>query len=292
MALDYSRKYDPTQVDAPENRKGMVHLLEKYGKDLKSGEKFVYTDQDGKVDLTVSIYLRVLADYASQPRNNTQSLEAALKLREQNPMSVECMMTVCNRLRYNKLFYESADDKGAKIESCDISGDYGPEKALALFTSVKQMRDEAADRKHVHQATVSSFLKACEAGGIKHIIINPYSTTLAYNLKDIRTFIGYCDLVDTFWKNVRVSGVEGEDLFPLLAQDFTYKIIACQYSGVKTVTGIASPYTDGQAPGYNILTPNGRTVYVPLSEIVEICEPADEKQQQILAGILSHGLRI
>ncbi|MCD8307691.1 MAG: SseB family protein [Clostridia bacterium] len=277
MMLDYNIEYDFTKVDTPENRRGMVKLLEKNAKIVESGEKPVFADPEGRDDPSVSLYLRILADYSDMNSDKPESLEAALELCEQYPGSDDCFSSLCDHLRYIKLLYVSPDaKKGAWPATCRITVDERDVRALPVFTRRKLIQNDTGSKMHSHHTTIYDFLKVCEAEGINNIVINPHNTTEAFDAGDIRKFIDNCRMIDTFWDCVRYSGVEGADLFPLLAQDFLYRTVSCIYGNGRTVQGYCIPYTKGRAPGYFIEKADRKMTFVPLSELKFIRAVPDE----------------
>ncbi|MCD8286719.1 MAG: SseB family protein [Clostridia bacterium] len=279
MALDYNVEYNTTKVNTPENRRYVVRFLEKYGNVLGNSMKFVFADPEGRNDPIVTLYLRVLADYADEDSDHPESLETELKFREKYLMSFDCLIAVCDRLRFANLLYESSDaSKDAQPDFCTISGVDGPVRALAVFTRAERAHGYAGSTTHLHSAGIDDLLKICDSERITNIVINPYNTTMAFNVRDIKEAVRYCGIADIFWNDIKFDGVEGEYLFPLFARDYLCWDVVCKYGNGKTVQGFCLSYEDGQAPGYNILTAGGETVYVSLDSLKYIRVVRDEDE--------------
>ncbi|MCD8307692.1 MAG: hypothetical protein LUD51_05675 [Clostridia bacterium] len=276
--LDYNREYDTTQVDTPENRRGMVNILQKYA-EYSGGGKPVFEDPEGRDDMAVSLFLRVLADYSDRNSDKPESLETEMAIWEKNMDSDTCFVSFFDHLRYVELTYVSADPSS---DAWPAMGDLllnGEETdALPIFTRRKWIKKEIRDAGlHAHHASIYDLLDVCEAEGVNNILINPDNTDSFFEADNIKASLEEYGEIDNFWENLRRDGVEGEDLFPLLVTDFLYRTVRCVYGDGQEDRGVCVPYAEGhKAPVIFIDTGNHRMACVPLDEIQFIQELPEE----------------
>ncbi|MCD8307690.1 MAG: hypothetical protein LUD51_05665 [Clostridia bacterium] len=279
MMLDYSTEYDTTKVDIPENYMAMHKLLDAYTRiEVKEG----HTLQPDSVDNLIRLYLRVLADYSDPDLSTAAGLEKALAFSIEPDSQYTHHLSVMNHIRYAGIVYISSDP-GIHGDMITHKTHEGKEFVM-LYTRSKWIDKSLPRWIHWHRTDIYDILDSCDSQEIPYFTINNSYNKVLYNVRWAREDVDELDAADDFWTNIRQAGVEREYLFPLLAQDFLYRDVGCAYGKGKTVMGRATPYQSGQAPGYNIRTPGGRTVYVPLNEIVEICELTDEMKQHISKG--------
>ncbi|MCD8295207.1 MAG: hypothetical protein LUE27_08205 [Clostridia bacterium] len=272
--MDFSTEYDTNKADTPENCRAMRRILGDYARMIPvDGD----ADQEKALNDAVRCFLRVLADYSDPELTTTEGLETAIQCALDNFYDETYYLSVLNHLRYADIVFLSAETSayGDSILSKGLKG----EKCIPLYTRSKWIEKDLISKFHWHRTNIFDILDQCDCAEVDTLTLNHSYNKAYYSAEDIRSAFEEFEVVDEFWKNLRHSGVEGSYLFPLLAQDFLDRNVCCIYgSNEKEVTGIAAPYKSWQAPGYNIRTSGGRTVYVPLDEIVEIRElPSGDK---------------
>ncbi|MCD8307689.1 MAG: SseB family protein [Clostridia bacterium] len=279
--MDYEFKYDTTKVDTPENRRGMVRLFMKYAQS-EDGSMPVYSDPEGSEDTEVGIYLRVLADYSDPDLETPEGLEAALEDWAQNTDSDTYFVALFDHLRYADLIYaaEAGDITGSPVQ-VQMEDDDSTDDGLFIFTRLERVwKDIASDCDFPH-ADIDEIIRICDAFGFKAFAINPPDIDASFDIDNLRRCIEEYYVIDEFWDGTRKMGLDGEDLFPLLAQDFLYRNVYCVYGNSKReAEGYVTPYKPWQAPGYSIETAAGKTVYVPLDSIKFIQELPDEDEEE------------
>ncbi len=277
--MDYEREYDTNKVDTPGNRRGLARLMDKYGMTV-DGEKPVYTDPEGEDDPSISAYLRVLADYSGSDTTKPEGLEAALGAFYETKHH-KYMASVFNRLRYTELIYLSPDPaRNAWPATCRIRVNGESVEALPLFTRKKQIRKEYLSGMHYHHAMIYELLDVCEEDGINNILINPDNGNMSFRPGNIRDVLNKFNQIDEFWDSIRENGVEGDDLFPLLVQDFLYRNVCCVYRNGREDQGRCIPYSGEKLPVIFLQTASGRMVRIPLDEIQFIQELPDDEEEE------------
>lgn len=269
---DYNRWYDATQVDTPENRRGMVRFFEKntLGPDGKHPK---FNDPEGWDDPSVTIYLRVLADYSDPDILKPESLEAAVELWQKDIHVHTNMVAVIDRMRYASMIYvsEDSDRLGWPVFTSFVK-DGKDIRCLPVYTRRKKAANDFTGTFYCHHIKIEEIIDTCEREGVKHVVLNPGENHGIFLADNLNTCIDEYRQIDKFWSGIRHGGVSGEDLFPLLAQDFLQRKVGCIYGNGKTVQGYCLPYSTGTAPGYVILTDSRQRVYIPLSNLIGIYE--------------------
>ncbi len=279
--MHYDLEYDTTKVDTPENRRGYVRLTKKYGQN-EDGSFPVFSDPEGRENTEVTIYLRVLADYSDPELETAEGLEAALETWMQNIDSDTYFVAVFDRLRYADLIYAAkpGDSTGRPLPAM-IEHEGRTDNGMLIFTRMERVAEEIARVCDFPHADIDEIIGFCDALGLKSLAINLPDIEASFDLENLRYCIEEYYDIDQYWDEVRTMGVDGEDLFPLLAQDFLGRDVFCLYgSSGRQIRGHAAPYKPWQAPGYNIETATGKTVYVPLDSIIFIQELPDEDEDE------------
>lgn len=279
--MDYEREYDTTKVETPENRRGMVRILERYTK-FRDGGSPVYEDPEGTDDMAVSVYLRVLADYSDTASDKPEGLEAAYEIWEKNKDSDTYFTSLFDHLRYIDLIYLSPD-KGSDAwpAFCMIGVDGEEAGALPVFTRRKLISKEIMEGMYTHHASIFDLLDVCEAEDINDIMINPDTTDETFEADNLKACIEEYEEIDKFWKSLRRGGVTRDDLFPLLITDFLYRTVRCIYGDGQEAIGTCVPYAEGHnAPMFFIDTESHEMVRVPLAEIQFLQELPDEEEEE------------
>ncbi|MCD8295208.1 MAG: SseB family protein [Clostridia bacterium] len=279
--MDYEFEYDTTKVDTPENRRGMVRLFMKYAQS-EDGSVPVYSDPEGSKNTEVGIYLRVLADYSDPDLGTPEGLEAALALWNQDQGADTYFVAVFDRLRYADLIYAAVPgDTAGTPAPCEMEYEDCTGKGIVLFTREELAGEDMAAGFSFLHAGIDEIISICDDLGIDGMAINPPDIENTFHIDNLRYCIEEYYDIDEFWDGIRKMGVEGEDLFPLLAQDFLGRNVYCVYGkSEREATGYVTPYKTWQAPGYNIETAGGKTVYVPLDRIKFIQELPDEEEEE------------
>ncbi|MCD8286720.1 MAG: hypothetical protein LUD50_05800 [Clostridia bacterium] len=272
--MDYELEYDTTKVDTPENRRAMHWILGKY---FTMRVKEGHTLKSYSEDVVIGTYLRILGDYLDPELSTTEGLERALDMSNEYGNETYFLSFV-NHLRFTDVVFVSSD---ASPDGDIITRDSNGRKAIPVYTRSKWIEKDLPRGLHWHHASMYDILDQCDWADVDLITINSSYNKTIYSASNIKAAFENFDEADTFWNWLRQDGINGEDLFPLLAQDFLYRDVSCIYGrSAKRVTGRVTPYKSWQKPGYNIETSDGKTVYVSLDDIRFIRALPDEEGEE------------
>ncbi len=258
--------FDTTKVDTPENRRGVHRLLHEYLHD----DWLDPEDED-----TVIIHLRILAEQFDKNISSPDALDDALAVLAKDTHNTSNFVSVFNRFRFvNLIYFTEKPGKNSRILAAVNESNGRKQYVTPVYTQRKRILLNELKPYPSYTGNIYMILDMCDRAHLGGIVINSVTGDdgMFFDINNIKGCISEYEKIDQFWRRLRHSGVAGEFLFPLYAQEFARKAVHCEYNGGNdVVVGYANPCEVDGEPGFRIASSRGKAV-IPLSKITFIRE--------------------